>query len=252
MHSNRICRALVRRRGNWGNAVLEIGAALLFVLWAVLVSVRGRVELFWNWLFIPVFGLESIALVQYTAGRFGLPISDKNRAAAMERVCASVFLGGRIVSDERTDQTIRLVSAELGICGVVVRDNPAFHVQREIVLKIAVPPAAARLAPSWTWTILRDSWSWSCRSDSRCYSFRRDVASRFPGLLLLTIVPIGAVFLSASRAGIIVLLLEFALVALFSRMHRMGKKQLLGATAVWPARRGHDVVAGSGEGPGTF
>ena len=55
---------------SWGNAALEIGAALLFVLWAVLVTLRGRAEIFWNWLLIPVFGLGAIALVQYTVGAF--------------------------------------------------------------------------------------------------------------------------------------------------------------------------------------
>ena len=134
MHSNRICRALVRRRGKLGErspgdwsraAVCALGRA------CECPRTSGA--------FLELVVYPSVWIGRYSAcsihrRRFGLSISDKNRAAAMERVCASVFLGGRIVSDERTDQTIRLVSAELGICGVVVRDNPAFHVQREIVL----------------------------------------------------------------------------------------------------------------------
>src|SRR5208283_2117003 len=51
-------------------------------------------------------------------------------------------------------------------------------------------------------------------------------------LLLFTIVPIGALILSASRGGIIGLVLEVSLLALLSRAHRIGRKQLLGATAI--------------------
>jgi hypothetical protein len=42
---------------SWGNAVLEIGAALVFVCWAVTATVRGQVEIFGNWLFVPFLGL---------------------------------------------------------------------------------------------------------------------------------------------------------------------------------------------------
>ena len=51
-------------------------------------------------------------------------------------------------------------------------------------------------------------------------------------LLLFTIVPIGALILSASRGGIIGLAIEFALLAFLSRAHRIGRKQLLGAVAI--------------------
>ena len=62
---------------SWGNAALEVGAALLFVLWAALVTLRGRAEICWNWLFIPVFGLGVIALVQYAFGASVYPYLTK-------------------------------------------------------------------------------------------------------------------------------------------------------------------------------
>jgi O-antigen ligase len=60
-------------------------------------------------------------------------------------------------------------------------------------------------------------------------SYRRE---EVPLLLLFTIVPIGAVFLSASRAGIIVVVLQFALLAFFFQVHRMRGKQLVRAAAI--------------------
>ena len=51
-------------------------------------------------------------------------------------------------------------------------------------------------------------------------------------LLLFTIVPVGALVLSASRGGIIGLLLEFALLAFLSRAHQIGRRQLLGVAGI--------------------
>ncbi len=51
-------------------------------------------------------------------------------------------------------------------------------------------------------------------------------------LLLFTFVPIGALILSASRGGIIGLVLELCLLVLLSRAHRIGRKQLVGAAAI--------------------
>ena len=74
-----------------GNAALEIGAALLFVLWAVLLTLRGRAEIFWNWLFIPVFGLGTIALVQYAFGASFYPYLTKSSCCGGARTpyCSS-------------------------------------------------------------------------------------------------------------------------------------------------------------------
>jgi O-antigen ligase len=52
----------------WSEAVLEIGAGLLLVIWAVEAAVRGRLSLRWNALLVPVGGLAALALVQWAAG----------------------------------------------------------------------------------------------------------------------------------------------------------------------------------------
>ncbi len=52
----------------WSEAVLEIGAGLLLVIWALHVATRERFELRWNPLLIPVAGLLALALVQWGLG----------------------------------------------------------------------------------------------------------------------------------------------------------------------------------------
>ena len=61
----------------WGQAILEIGAATLFVLWGV-VAIRCRqVEIRWNWLYLPLLGLGAIAIVQYIFGLSVYPYLTK-------------------------------------------------------------------------------------------------------------------------------------------------------------------------------
>jgi O-antigen ligase len=51
----------------WSQAILEIGAALLLVVWAVQAALRREFEFRWNALLIPVGALLALALVQWTA-----------------------------------------------------------------------------------------------------------------------------------------------------------------------------------------
>lgn len=52
----------------WSEAILEIGAGLLLVIWAVEAAVRGRLNLRWNALLVPIAGLAALALVQWATG----------------------------------------------------------------------------------------------------------------------------------------------------------------------------------------
>ena len=91
---------------SWGNAALEIGAALLFVLWAVLVTLRGRAEIFWNWLFIPVFGLGTIALVQYAFGASVYPYLTKIELLRWSAYAVLFFLAVQSFQTKEHDKQI--------------------------------------------------------------------------------------------------------------------------------------------------
>jgi O-antigen ligase len=52
----------------WSQAILETGAGLLLVAWALEMALRGQFELRWNALLIPVGGLVALAMVQWGIG----------------------------------------------------------------------------------------------------------------------------------------------------------------------------------------
>lgn len=217
---------------NLGNSILEIGAALLFLLWAVITTRRGQAEIFGHWLFIPVFGLGVLALLQYAFAASVYPYLTKIELLRWSACSVLFFLA---VQSFQTKEHIKrfiwfLLSLNFAVSlfGIVQH----FTFNGRLYWVVALPAGVSPFGPFVNPNHFAGFVELIAPLGLALLFFPSRNREHVPLLLLFTIVPIGALFLSASRAGIIVLVLEFALVAFFSRMHRMGKKQLLGATAV--------------------
>ena len=217
---------------NWGNAILEIGAAMLFVVWAVLVSVRWRAEIFWNWLLVPVLGLGLAALVQSALGASVYPYLTKIELLRWSAYALLFFLA--IQSFERREHIKGLVwfLLSLGFAVSLFAIIQHFTFDGKLYWTVALPSNASPFGPFVDADHFAGFVELIAPLGLALLFFRSRHAEQVPVLLLLTIVPIGAVFLSASRAGIIILVLEFALLAFLSRVHRMERKRLLGATTL--------------------
>src|ERR1700704_1973282 len=61
----------------WSEAVLEIGAAVLLLLWAWEVSVGGEYKVVWNPLLWPLLGLWGVGALQFGAGENGLTFQTR-------------------------------------------------------------------------------------------------------------------------------------------------------------------------------
>src|ERR1700687_4582734 len=57
----------------WAQAILEIGAATLIVLWGVLSIRQGQAEIHGNWLYLPLLAIGAIALAQCVFGCTAYP-----------------------------------------------------------------------------------------------------------------------------------------------------------------------------------
>lgn len=60
-----------------GKAILEIGAAILLVWWAILVLRERVAEIRWNWLYLPLAGLGACGIAQYVLGLSVYPYLTK-------------------------------------------------------------------------------------------------------------------------------------------------------------------------------
>ena len=217
---------------NWGNAALEVGAALLFVLWAVLATLRGRAEIFWNWLFIPVFGLGAIALVQYAFGASVYPYLTKIELLRWSAYALLFFLA--VQSFHRKEHVKQLLWFLLSLGFVVSLFGLVqyFTFNGKLYWCVYLPAGVSPFGPFVNPNHFAGFVELIAPLGLAMLFFPSRRREEVPLLLLFTIVPIGAVFLSASRAGIIVVVLEFALLAFLSQVHRTRRKQLLRAAAI--------------------
>lgn len=76
----------------WSEGILEIGAGLLLVIWAVEAAVRGQMELRWNWLVAPVAGVLALALAQLAVGLTVSPYATRVEALRITAELILVFL----------------------------------------------------------------------------------------------------------------------------------------------------------------
>jgi len=88
----------------WSEAILEIGAATLFLLWGVVVARKPGIALRGNWLFVPVLGLGGLALAQFA---FALSVYPYATKLALLRGAACLLLAFLAVQAFQTMDHIR-------------------------------------------------------------------------------------------------------------------------------------------------
>jgi O-antigen ligase len=217
----------------WGQGALEIGAASLLVLWGVL-AVRGEyAEIDWNWLYLPLFGLGAFALVQCT---FGLSVYPHLTKLELLRWGAYVLFFFLTVESFRSLEQARWFIWFLVIFGFAVSLFAIVQhfTSNDQTIYWSVPLASGGnvFGPY----VNRDDFAGFVEVIAPlglALLFFRAVHREHTALLLLfTIVPIGALMLSASRGGIIGLFFEIALLVFLSRANEIGRKQLLAITGL--------------------
>ncbi|MGB6432107.1 MAG: O-antigen ligase family protein [Candidatus Acidiferrales bacterium] len=204
----------------WSEAVLEIGAGLLLVCWCVVVLSSDPIELRGNVLLWPLAGLWILAVLQSVAGLSAYEFATRIELLKGSALLVVVFLA---VQSFRTVQDWRDFVWFLAALGFFVSlfgiaqhftFNGKMYWFRELKLggvpfgpyvnrnhfagfvELVVPPGLAML-------VLRGE--------------RRDL---LPLLAIFALLPIGALFLAASRGGIIALFCEIVVLIVLIAMRR--------------------------------
>jgi O-antigen ligase len=213
----------------WSEAVLEVGAAVLLLLWVWRISVSGESKVVWNPLLWPLLGLWAVAALQLAVGITVYPFLTRIELLKYTALLALFFL---CAQSYRTLEHWHGFVWFLLILGFVVSlfailqhftFNGKLYWVRELryggipfgpyvnrnhfagLMEMLIPPGIAIL-------ILRAE--------------RRD---QLPLVTLFTLLPIGALFLSASRGGIMSFLAELGLLAILIILRRREGKGLLAA-----------------------
>ena len=216
----------------WSEAVLEIGAAVLLLLWAWEVSVGGEYKLVWNPLLWPLLGLWGVAALQLAAGITVYPFQTRIGLLKYTALLALFFLCAQ--SYRKLEHWhgfvwfLLILGFAVSVFAILQHFtfNGKLYWVREIqfggipfgpyvnrnhfagLVELLIPPGLAIL-------ILRAE--------------RRD---QLPLVALFTLFPIGALFLSASRGGIISFLGEIGLLAFLILFRRREGRELAAAGLV--------------------
>ncbi len=194
----------------WGQAILEIGAATLFVLWGVLVIRRRQAEIHWNWLYLPLLGLGAIAILQCVFGLSVYPYLTKIELLKWASYFLLFFL--TMESFETEDQVRHFVWILLSLGFVVslfgIVQHFAFN--GNLYWLVALPAGAGPFGPFVDADHFAGFVELTVPLGLALLFFRSWRREQLTLLLLFTFVPIGALILSASRGGIIGLVLELS------------------------------------------
>jgi O-antigen ligase len=218
--------------GPGGSVILEIGAAVLFVLWGVLVVRRRQLEIRWNWLYLPLVGLGAIAIVQCVFGLSVYPYLTKIELLKWASYSLLFFLTSESFQTENHLRQLVWFLLSLGFVVSLFGIIQHFTFNGKLYWFVSLPPGAGPFGPFVDGDHFAGFVELIAPLGLALLLFRSWRREQVTLLLLFTIVPIGALILSASRGGIICLTLEFALLIFLSRRHRIGRRQLLGAAAV--------------------
>jgi O-antigen ligase len=216
----------------WSEAVLEVGAAALMVLWALIAAYDSELQFVWNPLLWPLMALWILVLMQLVFGITVLPFLTRIEFIKYSAILALFFL---CVQSFRTHDDWKGFVWFLLTLGFFVSlfaivqhftFNGKLYWVRELqyggipfgpyvnrnhfagLAELLIPPGLAIL-------VLR--------------SERRDI---LPLVALFTLLPIGALFLSASRGGIISLFAEIGLLAALILARHRERMELAAAAAV--------------------
>ncbi len=216
----------------WGEAILEIGAAVLLVFWGEIVVRRRQLEIQWNWLYIPVLGLAIFALAQAMLGLSVYPYATKMEVLRWGAYIILCFLA---VESFRTEQELKSFAWFLVTLGFTVS---LFGIVQYFTFNgklywLVMPDRSGGAFGPFVYhnhfagfVELVDPFGLALLFSARVPK------GQLPALSLFTIVPIAALVLSTSRGGITSFLLEVAFLAFVLGAREDRGKRLLKAACL--------------------
>jgi O-antigen ligase len=216
----------------WSEAVLEVGAAALLLLWVWRASLGGEFKVVWNPLLWPLLGLWAVAALQLAAGITVYPFVTRIELLKYTALLALFFLG---TQSFRTLEHwhgfvwfVLILGFAVSVFAILQHFtfNGKLYWVRELrfggipfgpyvnrnhfagLVELLIPPGFAILI------------------------LRAEQRDQLPLVALFTLFPIGALFLSASRGGIISFLAEIGLLAILIIFRRRAGRELVAAGLV--------------------
>jgi O-antigen ligase len=213
----------------WSEAVLEIGAAVLLLVWAWMAATNSELNVVWNPLLWPLCGFWLVAAFQLATGRTAVAFLTRIELLKFSALLALFFL---CVQSYRTRSQWRnfvwfLLGLGFAVSLFAILQHFTFNGKlywvRELqyggipfgpyvnrnhfagLMELLIPPGLA------------------------IQIFGAERRDQLPLVTLFTLIPIGALFLSASRGGIIGFVVEVGFLLILIVARRREKKVFVAA-----------------------
>jgi len=179
----------------WGQAILEIGAATLFLLWGVVVVRCRQIEIHWNWLCLPLFGLVVIATVQFVFGLSVYPYLTKIELLKWASYFLLFFLTMESFETEAHVRQFVWLLLSLGFAVSLFGIIQHFTFNGKLYWLVPLPPGVGPFGPFVDPDHFAGFVELTAPLGFALLLFRAWRREQLTVLLLFTIVPVGAVIL---------------------------------------------------------
>jgi O-antigen ligase len=200
----------------WGKAILEIGAAALFVWWGILAIRRREAEIHGNWLYLPLLGLGGLGIAQVVFGLSVYPYLTRSDLLLWGAYLILVFL--TVESFRTVEEGKRFAWFLAGLAFAVSLSAIVQHFtfNGKLYWFITLPRGDVPFGPFVNHNHFAGFLELALPPGLALLLFSGVPWEKRVLLWLFTIVPIGALLLSASRGGIFGFLFGFLMLCVFA------------------------------------
>jgi O-antigen ligase len=216
----------------WSESVLEIGAACLLIWWGLLSAGGIAPAVRWNRLFAPVAGLWAWVAVQSLTGLTAAPFLTRIEWLKFSALAILFFLAVQAFGTLDHWRSLVWFLLALGFVVSVVGILQHFTFNGKLYWFRELRYGGIPFGPYVNRNHFAGLIELIVPTGLAILLLRADKRDHMPMLTVLTLLPLGALFLSASRGGMVAMVLEVGLVMTLVFLRHHGRHQLAAAAVV--------------------
>jgi O-antigen ligase len=216
----------------WSETVLEAGAAALLGWWGILCVTRSTLKIRWNWLFAPLGGFWIWSTVQFLSGITTSPFLTRIEWLKWSALIVLFFLAVQAFSSVEHWRGFVWFLMVLGFMVSVQGILQHFTFNGKLYWFRELRYGGIPFGPYVNRNHFAGLIELIVPTGLSIILLRAGKRDQLPMILILTLLPLGALFLSASRGGMVAVLLESAVVMTLASVRRPSRQQIAAVALV--------------------
>jgi O-antigen ligase len=212
----------------WSESVLELGASVLLIIWAILVYRDPEIAIQWRPLNWPLLGISAVGVLQLAFHWSANPFFTRVELLRLSAYFIVFFLAAQAFREQEDLAKLAWFLVLLGFSVSLLGIIQLFTSPDRIYWMRSLPQGGTVFGPYVNRNHFAGFVELVAPVGLALLVFRGVRRELFPMAGLLTIIPVGALILSGSRGGIVCFAFEVAVLVLLART----QKGLRGATMI--------------------